>query len=99
MKIGDPVLLTDPGLARLRAIMPDAPPNHYGAVADILPDGTIFVLLPIGEDDPAEHSQVTFCDPREVLLRTDLRAFDDALRLAAMAYRDEDAAPADEVGP
>lgn len=58
LKVGDKVEVLDPGLARLRALMPDAPPNHYGTVAEIWDDGSILIEFPIGYDDPEQHSQI-----------------------------------------
>jgi len=57
LQVGDPVEVLDEGLAMLRRICPDMPPNHHGTVAEIWQDGTVLVEFPISEDDPAEHSQ------------------------------------------
>ena len=58
LKVGDLVEVNDPGLAMLRQLMPDQPPNHHGKVSEIWDDGTILVEFPIGSDDENEHSQV-----------------------------------------
>ena len=60
-KIGDPVEVLDPGLARLRAVMKSVGIdviNHHGWVHSIESDRTIIVEFPIGDDDPDEHSQI-----------------------------------------
>lgn len=89
--VGDPVLVLDQGLAAMRAIMPaDTPPNHYGAVASTDDDGTVMVMFPIGDDDPAEHCQVVPYDSRDVRPRSDVRPYDERLRAAAMAYCDDE---------
>lgn len=46
---GDRVLVTDPALARLRAIMRDAtgqepPPNHHGTVREVWEDGATILI-------------------------------------------------------
>jgi len=64
--VGDPVEVLDEGLAMLRRIMPNAPPNHHGWVHEIWDDGTILVELSIGDDNPDEHSQVAPYPPHEV---------------------------------
>lgn len=89
LTVGELVQVTDIGLASLRAIMPDAGPNHYGAVAGVGEDGQIMVLFPIGDDDPAEHGQVVPYDSRDVLVRTEARPIDAKLRAAALAYAAE----------
>ena len=71
--IGDPVEVLDEGLAMIRRIMPNMPPNHYGWVHEIWEDGTILVEFPIGEDDPNEHSQVAPYPQNEVIARNGKR--------------------------
>lgn len=58
LKVGDPVEVLDPGLAMLRALMPDMPPNHHGIIVEVLGDGEFLIEFPIGNDDPEEHSQI-----------------------------------------
>lgn len=55
LKIGDPVEVLDDGLAMLRALMPDQPPNNLGIVAEIWDDGTVLVEFPLSGE---EHNQV-----------------------------------------
>ena len=58
-KVGDKVQVLCEGLAMLRRFAPKgARPNHHGTITEILSDGTIMVAFPIGDDDPADHSQV-----------------------------------------
>jgi hypothetical protein len=58
-KVGDLVLVLDPGLALLRQVMPDMPPNHHGVIEKARDqDGDYLIKFPIGDDDPEEHSQV-----------------------------------------
>lgn len=57
-KVGDKVLVLDKGLAMLRAIMPDAPPNHHGVIHEVWDNGEYLVCFPIGDDPINEHSQV-----------------------------------------
>lgn len=45
--VGDPVEVLDEGLAMLRRICPDMPPNHHGRVQKIVGD-EIWVEFPIG---------------------------------------------------
>jgi hypothetical protein len=59
LKVGDKVMVIDPGLMALMRIMPPGtPPNNEGWVKEILDDGEIMVEFPIGDDDPEEHSQI-----------------------------------------
>ena len=62
LKVGDKVEVYDIGLMQLHSIMkqfqPNAKPNNLGWVDEIMSDGTIMVLFPIGDKDPKEHSQV-----------------------------------------
>lgn len=53
--VGDLVEVLDPGLAMLRRLMPNMPPNHHGKVAEIWDDGTILVEFPLSGEN---HSQV-----------------------------------------
>lgn len=53
---GDEVLVLDEGLAMLRRICPDMPPNHHGRVDRIVGD-EIWVEFPI--DGGYEHSQTS----------------------------------------
>jgi hypothetical protein len=71
LKVGDPVLVLDEGLRRLREIMPDMPPNHHGFVAelDYAGSGDILVEFPIGDDPMDEHSQVAPYPPHLVRKR------------------------------
>lgn len=57
MKIGDKVVVADPGLAMLRALLPDQPPNNVGWVHEIQGD-EILVAFPIDGEDDTEHYQV-----------------------------------------
>ena len=52
---GDPVEVLCPGLAMLRRLMPNMPPNHHGTVAEVWADGQILVEFPLSGDN---HSQV-----------------------------------------
>lgn len=54
-QVGDLVEVLDEGLAMLRRICPDMPPNHYGRVSEIKGD-EIWVEFPL--DGGYEHSQV-----------------------------------------
>lgn len=54
--VGDLVEVLDEGLAMLRRICPDQPPNHHGRVAEIK-DDTIMVEFPI-DGSYEDHSQV-----------------------------------------
>lgn len=55
LKVGDEVEVIDPGLAMLRRICPEMPPNHHGRVERI--DGhTVYVEFPI-DGSYEEHSQ------------------------------------------
>jgi hypothetical protein len=59
LKVGDPVIVMDPGLTMLqRFAPPGAKPNNHGWVMKFESDGEILVEFPIGDDDPDEHSQV-----------------------------------------
>ncbi len=53
-KVGDLVEVLDPGLAMLRDLYPDMPPNHHGSVGEIWDDGQILVYFPLEGKD---HSQ------------------------------------------
>lgn len=66
---GDLVEVLCPGLATLRNICPDMPPNHHGKVSEIWDDGMILVEFPIGDDDPEEHSQAAPYPRDQVRLR------------------------------
>jgi hypothetical protein len=54
-KVGDLVEVLDEGLAMLRRLCPDQPPNHYGRVSEIKGD-EIWVEFPL--DGGYEQSQV-----------------------------------------
>ena len=54
-KVGDLVEVLDEGLAMLRRLCPDHPPNHHGRVSEIKGD-EIWVEFPL--DGGYEHSQV-----------------------------------------
>ena len=56
LQTGDLVEVLDEGLARLRQLCPDMPPNHHGRVAEINGD-TVMVECPI-DGSYKEHSQV-----------------------------------------
>ena len=59
LKPGDPVEVSDPGLAMLRRFAPaGVKPNHHGFVDYVMDDGLVMVKFPIGDDDMDEHSQV-----------------------------------------
>ena len=66
---GDLVEVLCPGLASLRAICPDLPPNHHGTVKEIEDNGMVLIEFPIGEDDIKEHSQVAPYPLDQVRLR------------------------------
>ena len=68
LQVGDPVEVLDEGLAMLRRLCPDMPPNHHGTVSRIDGD-TVYVEFPIGDDDPAKHSQVAPFPAAEVRKR------------------------------
>lgn len=53
--VGDLVEVLDEGLAMLRRLMPNMPPNHHGKVAEIWDDGQILVEFPLSGEN---HSQV-----------------------------------------
>lgn len=55
-EVGDLVEVLDEGLAMLRRICPDQPPNHHGRVAEISGE-TIMVEFPI-DGSYEDHSQV-----------------------------------------
>ena len=62
-KKGDKVLVTDPGLAQLRAIMRDATgkepePNHHGVVEEVWDDGNILIHFEDGTGSPWPPSMV-----------------------------------------
>lgn len=57
LAIGDPVEVLDEGLAMLRRVCPDMPPNHHGRVSDISGD-TVLVEFPI-DGSYEGHSQVS----------------------------------------
>lgn len=70
LKIGQPVMVFDEGLALLRRIMgPTAKPNHHGWVHEILDNGNIMVEFPIGDDNPNEHSQIAPYESELVVIR------------------------------
>lgn len=74
-KKGQPVLVLDPGLQMLRQITGEV--NHHGWV-DSVDEDEVFVLFPIGDDDPHEHSQLapypkSMVRPREGEWLTDPR--------------------------
>lgn len=52
--VGDLVEVLDEGLAMLRRLMPNMPPNHHGKVSEIWDDGTILVEFPLSGEN---HSQ------------------------------------------
>ena len=59
LQIGDKVRVMDQGLLMLqRFAPPGAKPNNEGIVTEILEDGDLMIEFPIGDDDPAVHSQV-----------------------------------------
>jgi hypothetical protein len=53
LQVGDDVEVIDEGLAMLRKLCPDQPPNHHGRV-DSISDDLIYVEFPI--DGSYEHS-------------------------------------------
>lgn len=55
-RVGDEVEVLDEGLARLRQICPEMPPNHHGRVHEIK-RGRVWVEFPI-DGSYEEHSQV-----------------------------------------
>lgn len=64
--VGDDVEVLDEGLAMLRRLMPNMPPNHHGKVAKIMPDGDILVEFPLSGEN---HSQVAPYPPSMVRKR------------------------------
>jgi hypothetical protein len=68
LQIGDEVEVSDPGLAMLRRICPDMPPNHHGRVYGIDGD-TITVEFPI-DGSYEGHSQCSIYPSRMVSKRT-----------------------------
>ena len=69
LKVGDNVEVLCPGLAILRSLCPDMPPNHHGTVHEIMDDGGIMVCFPIGDEDPEDHSQIAPYPPEQVRKR------------------------------
>lgn len=62
-KHGDRVLVTDPGLAQLRAIMRGAtgtepPPNHHGTVEEVMSNGDVLIYFDDGGGAPYPPSDV-----------------------------------------
>jgi hypothetical protein len=62
-KPGDRVLVTDPALAAMRAIMRDATgqepaPNHHGTVDEIWVDGTVLINFDDGVGAPYPPDEV-----------------------------------------
>lgn len=60
---GDRVLVTDPGLAQLRAIMRQATgqepaPNHHGTVDEVWEDGTVLINFDDGMGAPYPPDEV-----------------------------------------
>ena len=64
--IGDSVEVLDEGLAMLRRLVPDMPPNHHGTVIEIWEDGTILVDFPLPGEN---HSQSAPYPPCLVIKR------------------------------
>ena len=56
LSVGDKVEVLDEGLAMLRRVAPDMPPNHHGRIQEIDGD-TIMVEFPI-DGSYEDHSQV-----------------------------------------
>ena len=67
LKCGDEVEVLDEGLAMLRRLCPDQPPNHHGRVGYFKGD-VVFVEFPI--DGSYEHSQCSPYPREQVRLRT-----------------------------
>lgn len=65
-KVGELVQVDDQGLAMLRKLCPDMPPNHHGRV-DRVEGSTVYVEFPI--DGSYEHSQVAPYDIEKVAKR------------------------------
>lgn len=62
--IGDPVSVNDPGLLALqRFAPPGSRPNNEGWVSEVLDDGDLMILFPIGDEDPAAHTQTAPYSP------------------------------------
>ena len=57
--VGDLVEVLDTGLAMLRRLCPDQPPNHHGRVSEIKGDD-IFVEFPL--DGGYEHDRTAVCE-------------------------------------
>ena len=61
-KKGDKVIVLDQALAVLYNMMKQfdkkTKPNNQGWVDEVMKDGTVMVVFPIGNDDPKEHSQI-----------------------------------------
>ena len=65
-KVGELVQVDDQGLAMLRKLCPDMPPNHHGRV-DRVEGSKVWVEFPI--DGSYEHSQVVPYDIEKVVKR------------------------------
>ena len=57
-KVGDKVLVLDEGLAMLRRICPDMPPNHHGVVSEVWDDGTLLILFDDEQAAPYQPNMV-----------------------------------------
>jgi len=58
INVGDKVRVNDPGLLMLQKFAPPgSKPNNEGIVSEIMEDGDLLIEFPIGDADPAEHSQ------------------------------------------
>lgn len=69
LKVGDDVEVLDEGLAMLRSIAPDQPPNHHGRIESIDGD-TIMVEFPI--DGSYEHSQLAPYPRSKIRIRSNV---------------------------
>ena len=67
LKVGDKVEVLCEGLAMLRRLMPNMPPNHHGTVAEIWDTGEILVEFPLSGEN---HSQVAPYPKELVRLRS-----------------------------
>lgn len=67
LQVGDFVKVLDEGLAMLRRLCPDMPPNHHGRVCR-LSGNLVYVEFPIGGTDYT-HCQVSVYERNHVVRR------------------------------
>lgn len=56
-RVGDQVAVQCEGLATLRALCPDMPPNHHGEVTEVLDSNTLLIEFPDGQAVPYSVSE------------------------------------------